>query len=199
VREALLDAAVRLISARGRSVGLREIARAAGTTPAMVAYYFGDKQGLHEAMLERVFERLLAEVRNLARHPAPDGRPLERFAELYVDTFAAAPWVPRVLLGEVLFGEPRLLRRFVERYARPLAGVVPRLVEAEIQSGHLRADLDPRLALISLLSMCAFPFVAQPVLEPALGLRLDAPGRERLVRHVTRLFHEGARPREVEA
>ncbi len=195
VREALLEAAVRLFSARGRVVGIREIAREAGATTAMVAYYFGDKRGLYEAMLERVFERLFTQVRRLAASGPPGVRPLEQFVRLYVDTFASAPWVPRVLIGEVLFGDAKLRRRFIDRFARPISTVAPALVEREIESGRLRRDLDPRLALISLLSMCAFPFIAQPVFEPVLGLRLDGPGRERLVRHVLTLFDEGAAAR----
>jgi AcrR family transcriptional regulator len=199
VREALLEAAVRLFSSRGRSVGVREIARAAGTTTAMIAYYFGTKEGLYEAMLERVFVRLFGRVRELASHPprGADASAVERFVRLYVDTIAAEPWVPRVMIGEVLFGDAKLRRRFVERFARPLSEVAPRLVEAEIETGRLRADLDVRLALVSLIALCAFPFVAQPVFEPVFDLRLDAEGRERLIRHVTRLFLEGARPREA--
>ena len=35
----------------------------------MIAYYFGDKQGLYEAMFDAVFDRLLAQLRDLAAAP----------------------------------------------------------------------------------------------------------------------------------
>ena len=57
VRESLLVAAGRLTAERSLGeVSVREVARAAGVTPAMVHYYFGDKDGLHEAMLARALE-----------------------------------------------------------------------------------------------------------------------------------------------
>src|SRR3972149_7869691 len=64
VREALLEVAGELFSERGvNEVSLRELARAAGVTPAMVHYYFGDKQGLYEALLARALSPLVARVR----------------------------------------------------------------------------------------------------------------------------------------
>ena len=51
VRTRLLAAARELFARRGfDAVSTRELARAAGATPAMVHYYFGDKHGLFRAL-----------------------------------------------------------------------------------------------------------------------------------------------------
>src|SRR5688572_33401875 len=53
VRSALLEAARQRFLARGfAAVSIREVAAAAGATPAMIRYYFGDKLGLYRAMLD---------------------------------------------------------------------------------------------------------------------------------------------------
>ena len=61
-KAALLDAAVDLYSQLGPDgVSFREVARSAGFSHALVARYFGSKQGLMSA----VKERLAAEVRTV--------------------------------------------------------------------------------------------------------------------------------------
>ncbi|WP_375766147.1 TetR/AcrR family transcriptional regulator [Archangium gephyra] len=54
-RTALLDAAQTLFSTRGfANTGVREVAELAGANPALVIRYFGSKEGLFRATLERV-------------------------------------------------------------------------------------------------------------------------------------------------
>jgi TetR/AcrR family transcriptional regulator len=55
-REAILDAAERLFSDRGfEGVSLQEIASDAGLSRGAPSYFFGSKDSLYEAVLERVF------------------------------------------------------------------------------------------------------------------------------------------------
>lgn len=194
VRERLLDVAIRLFVERGYTeVGVREIARSARATPGMIAYYFGDKVGLYEAAFDRVFERLIAEIQSLAADPPKDVDPIEAFLALYVRTIARAPWIPQFILREVATRDGPLRRRFVERYGRRIGAVAPQLFAREVQSGHLRRDLDPVLTLVSVLALCVFPFVAAPVMAPVLGLKVDADFAERLIAHNARLLREGVR------
>jgi AcrR family transcriptional regulator len=197
VRARLLEVATRLFSERGfAEVGIREIARAARVTPGMIAYYFGDKVGLSEAILDTVFEKLLEEVRAIAAETPSDVEPIAAFVHAYIRTVARAPWIPQFIVREVATRDGPLRARFVERFGRRAAEIVPAIVAGEIRAGRLRADLDPRLAVVSLVGMCIFPFVAAPVMAPVLGLEIDAGFPERLIAHTERLFLDGARPRE---
>ena len=79
VRRRLVEAASSLFADRGyRGTSVRQIAQAAEVTPAMVGYYFGDKLGLLEAVLDSVFEHLLEGIQDLANHSPEDGSPIER-------------------------------------------------------------------------------------------------------------------------
>ena len=94
-REALIDAARDEFAAHGfAATSLRRVAQAARVTPALANYYFGDKAGLLEAVLEG---RVAPIVRELGTAVAAAG------------TDPRAPWWRR------------LLSRFVE--VRPSAGV----------------------------------------------------------------------------
>jgi TetR/AcrR family transcriptional regulator len=199
VRRRLVGVARELFATRGfGEVGIREIARAAEVTPGMISYYFGDKQGLYEAMLGSVFEELLTRVRELSAQPETGTRALEGLIRLYAATIASQPWVPALLLREIVTGDSEARARFIARFASRVATLLPQLVQAEIGSGALREDLDPRLAVLSIFGMCVFPYLAHPVAGKVLGYELDAAFSERLIAHTTRLFFDGARPRPEE-
>jgi AcrR family transcriptional regulator len=194
VRRRLVAVARELFAKRGfGAVGIREIASVAGVTPGMISYYFGDKLGLYEAMLGSVFEEMLGRVRELAARPADGTGPLAALIRMYIATIAGQPWVPALLLREIVTGDSAARARFIERFATRAAALIPGLVAAEVASGELRADLDPKLAVLSLFGMCIFPFLAAPLAGKVLGYELDAAFSERLTEHTTRLFFDGAR------
>ena len=196
VRRRLVAVARELFAKRGfGEVGIREIARAADVTPGMISYYFDDKLGLYEAMLGSVFEEMLARVRELAAEHAHGTRPIEALIRLYIATISSQPWVPALVLREIVTGDSAARARFIERFASRAAALIPGIVAAEVASGELRADLDPKLAVLSLLGMSIFPFLAHPLAGKVLGYELDAAFSERLIEHTTRLFFDGARAR----
>jgi TetR/AcrR family transcriptional regulator len=195
-QDKLLDAASRLFAERGvGQVSLRTVAAEAGVTPAMVHYYFGSKEGLYDAMIERTFDRVLVAVRSLAARPADGSRPRERLAavlEVIVGSFAAEPWVPMLVVREVLSEGGRFRERFIESYASQMAELLPGLFRQEIEQGQFRSDLDPRLAFLSFMGMTLMPFVARPVAERALGIDYDEEFLRGFAEHTSRLFVEGA-------
>jgi AcrR family transcriptional regulator len=198
VRAGLISAATELFTQRGfDGVGVRDVAHAAGVTPAMVSYYFGDKQGLYVAMVESVFQRLLDRVSALAQRAADEqGDPLSSFVRLHITTLAEEPWVPPLILREVLGGAGPLRERFIEDFARRMATTILGLLHEGIDSGRLRADLDPRLAMLSLMGLCVFPFLSHPVSGRVLGIQLDDEFRDRLIEHTVELFSRGVRAGE---
>jgi AcrR family transcriptional regulator len=197
VRGDLLDAAGAAFGARGfAAVSLRDVAKRAGTSAALVHYYFGDKDGLFAALLEDALASVLARVRSgLAARAASGAAPasLGVFFDVAQDALGATPWIPQLVVREVLSEGAPFRERFIESYAIPLSRLLRSALRDEVAAGRLRADLDVELAFSSLLALAAFPFIAQPVLEPVLGIRYDAAFRARLAAHTKRLFLEGAR------
>jgi len=197
VRADLLAAAAAGFGARGfTSVSLRDLAKRAGTTAAMVHYYFGDKDGLLAALLEDALARVLARVRSGLAARAASGAAtatLDVFFDVAQDALGAAPWIPQLVLREVLSEGAPFRERFIESYAVPMSRLLRSALRGEVAAGRLRADLDTELAFSSLVALAAFPFIAQPVLERVLGVPYDAAFRARLASHTKRLFLEGAR------
>ncbi|MEZ5650512.1 MAG: TetR family transcriptional regulator [Burkholderiaceae bacterium] len=190
----MLASAARLFSAHGAaSVSLRRIAADAAVAPTLVAYHFGDKEGLLNAVLDVAFERLLAVIERAMQRP--EDALIPGFVPAYLAALARDPWIAPLMVREVLSHDGGGRRRFIERFGRRVAELVPPALAEEAAKGRLRADLDPRLTLLSLVGMCAFPFIAEPVLGPVFGYRIDPAFADRLAAHTTDIFINGARSR----
>jgi AcrR family transcriptional regulator len=192
VRGELLAAARELFLGRSyRDVSVRELAAAAGVNPAMVSYYFGDKQGLYAAMLREVVGPLVARIDAMLAAPEEQPPDLAGFLREYMRAAAAHPWLPRLILRDVLAPGGGFRDRFVRDFAGLAAPKAALLAGRSGRGGAMRADLDPRLTVISMLSLGLWPFLAMPVLEKALGFRPDEAGVDRLIEHTVRLFRAG--------
>ena len=194
VRAALLQHARTLFLKHGfAEVSTRRLAAAAGTTPAMIHYYFGDKLGLYRAMLEEAMAPLLQTLQHMEQSATPPD--LEALMTQYMRMLAQNRWLPAMIVKEVLGEGGQLREQFIERWASRLAPAFVAVLQRERECGRLRAEVDPKLAAVSALGLCIFPFVSLPITSRVLGLSVDGAGLERLAQHTTQLFRHGVAAR----
>ena len=191
IRAALLEAAEKLFLKHGfERVTARQIAAAAGTTPAMIHYYFSNKLGLFQAMLDSAIaplrERLA--VLLLQRDGALD---IPSLIAMHMRTVATHSWIPLFILNEVLVEKGRFRATFIREIASRHLPLVVELLERGRVAGAFRQDLNPKLTALSLLSLCMFPFLTRPVSSVALGLKYEGEELEQLIEHTARLFLGG--------
>src|SRR5688572_2452391 len=199
VRQRLVEAAIALAHERGfQAISVRQIASAAGVTPGMIAYYFGGKRGLYEAMIDATYERLVARMRALLERPDADGDPIARLVDLQISTLADTPWLPPLLAREVLARESPLREFMAERLAKGPGALVPLMLRREMEAGRIRDDLDPLLLMLSIFGMGMVPYLMYPVAGPALGYQLDESFRDRMIAHVRALLARGLAPAEAD-
>lgn len=192
-RERLIEAAANHFSRQGFAASsLRAIAREAEVTPAMVAYYFGDKEGLLQAVLETALERLVEAIREALAGVAAEAA-VPGFIRAYLGVINAHPWIPRILVQEVIARDSPLRQVFARRLAADVLPLVPPVLERAVATGELRGDLNARFALLSLVGMCVFPYIAEPVLGPLLGYRADAEFGRAFTEHTVDLAMGGLR------
>ena len=177
-RRAILDAAEELFSSRGYdAASLGEIGRRAGVSSALPAYFFGGKDGLYHAVLERLLAEREARLGPLAAGAAEllertgELRPaLEALIEGYIDFLRERPALVRLMAREALDGGRRLgpgprhsvaLAEGLERFVRSLP---PRP----------GAQVDPEQLLITTVALCFFPIEHNETMLAAMGL--DAGG-----------------------
>ena len=194
VRGQLLLAARELFTRLGfDAVSTRQLAAAAETTPAMIHYYFDDKHGLYRALLEEVIPPVLADLE--ARTSELD-KPLTvaDFMAAYLGMFRSNPWLPPLVFREMQAGGEKFRRHFVERFASRARHVLGTALEADRRAGRVRSDLDSSLALVSVMALCVFPFLARPMMERMLDLDFEGEFIARWSAYASGLFYRGAQP-----
>jgi len=194
VRQQLLAAARGLFAQQGYdAISIRKVAEAAQVNPAMIHYYFGSKQGLYEAMLADTFAPLIERLGTVLAS-ADDADALGNFFKLYMHTLGANPWMPPLILREVVAEGGRLRGWFIQQFASKGGGMLTRLIEREQAAGRIRADADPSFTALSMVSLAVFPFVAMPVTREVFGMRVKTDYLDRLITHTQRVFLQGVAP-----
>jgi AcrR family transcriptional regulator len=192
VRDSLLGTARSLFLTRGfASVTIRQIAAAAGSSPATIHYHFGDKLGLYRAMLDDAMGPVVEALQRLGSDARGSEVDVAGIIGLYSRTLATNPWVPALILQEVLTEGGQFREEFTARFAGRVAPMLVERLRRGQAAGTVRSDVDPRLAALSAISLTVFPFLALPVARRVLGLSVEGEALDRLVAHTTRVLLEG--------
>jgi AcrR family transcriptional regulator len=195
VRQALLAAGRTLFLRYGyRAVSSRQIAAAAGANTAMIRYYFGGKAGLYREMLDGVLRGLRERIDALQSSSAPAD--VSEIVEGAQRLYAGNPWIAGFVLREVLTPEAPMRSMFVREIGSRIVPLVERVVAREIEAGRLARNLDPKLVMLSMVSLAVFPFLAFQVTSRVFGVQLDDAYVESLGRHTRALLAHGFKAAE---
>ena len=164
-RAVALDAALACFVRQGiAATSLRDIARVAGVTPALLHYYFGDRQQLLAAVVsERVMPAFLSVRERLAQAGDDVSDIVAAFVCGVTDAIARHPWWPQLWVREVLCEGGALRDLLVQRIAPDIARLLAGRFAAAQAAGRLNADLDPRLLLPTLVGLTMFPAAGAPI------------------------------------
>ena len=105
--------------------------------------------------------------------------------------WATNPWLPGLIIREVLSPDGPLRSMFVREFPERMVPLVEKVVRAGIERGQLRADLDPRLTVLSMISLGLLPFLALPVTSKVFGVRPDEEFLQRLIQHTSEVLVRG--------
>ena len=192
MRERLLESARELFLRYGyRAVSSRQIGAAAGVNFAMIRYYFGGKPGLYREILRGLLPAQLNEFEAWAE---TGGAALPEILANLVRMWAANPWVAGFVLREVLVPGGPMRTMFLREFPERLAPLVERVVQAQMRRGTLRADLDPKLVVLSMVSLGIFPFLAFALTSRVFGVRHDEEFVSRFLAHTQALLAHGVAP-----
>lgn len=145
-------------------VTLREVAKRAGVQPGLVNYYFGGKDGLFRAVVSAVAGEMLERIQAaVASEGSPEDR-VREFVRGMAQATTAAPYAPRLMVEQVLFGDEAVVEEFVTSFARPNLAAMLALLDAGQESGRFR-PVDPRFTIPAMVGACIFFFLSSPVVR----------------------------------
>lgn len=190
-RSSVLDAALACFVRQGiGATSLRDIAREAGVTPALLHYYFGDKPQLQAAVVEERVMPVMAMLREPLQQAGDNVAALIAGFVGGVGKIAIAhPWLPPLWVREVLC-EGGALRDVMFQRVGP---VIPQMMAARFAAaqarGEIQSGLDPRLLMVSLVGLTLFPIAGAPIWRQLF--EADDLDIETLRRHTLALLDRG--------
>ena len=194
----IIQAATDVFLEKGKDgARMQEIAQKANINKALLHYYFRSKDKLYETVFrERVF-RFLDELFSSVPETDDIETVLKEFTANYIDLISTHPELVRFILWEVRQGGQYMGDALKDIFAKHGFTKFPFLekVQNAINAGTIR-PLDPLHLIISVIGVCVYPFIAQPLLENAIpGVQVTSPAfLQKRKEEIFKLIWEGIQP-----
>jgi TetR/AcrR family transcriptional regulator len=188
-RERLLDAALALISERGvAATSIAQIAERAGVTPAMVHYYFKNRELLLDAL---VAERLMRVILSVWGPIDAVDDPFDAVEGLVRRVAVVArewPHIPALWLREIISDGGQLRERVLPYLPTDKLMRLNTLIARGQQEGRVNPALDVRYMFMSVIGLIMMPLAVSAVFGRVTGQQVDV---DTLVEHAVTLLRGG--------
>ena len=184
----ILAAAIREFADKGLD-GARvdEIARRSGVNKHMLYHYFGNKEQLFTAVLERLYETIRNRQSDLSIRGMEPEQGMRRLVEFTGQVWMETPDFLRLLSSENLH-EARHVRqsgKIVQKY-NPLLETISELLDRGVKKGVFRKGIDPVDLYISISALTAHYVSNRHTFEAIFQTDLLTPKRwQQRLRHAT--------------
>ena len=155
-RERILRAAIKEFARQGyRGARVERIVKQARVNLRMIYHYFGGKEPLYIASLDRVYSEMRHAEQALELGTIPPGTAMEKFIAFAFDHLASHPDFIGLVMSENQLGA-RYLRRskVIPSLTSPLLAVIKDLLARGGKEGVFRKSVDPVQFYVTLHALC---------------------------------------------
>jgi AcrR family transcriptional regulator len=189
VREQLIFHARELfVSQPYNKVSTRLIADNAKVNIAMIRYYFGNKEGLFEAMFKETISPVVSQFQlALVNNSEQD---LVDFMRAYYQAMIKVPAFPKLILRimEADNEQQANLQQIIFGILQPMQD---KLFAPDMSHALFKKGVDPSKARLSMMSLMVFPFLAPKKMLDFHNIELNEAFLTDLLDHNIRLLTEG--------
>ncbi len=144
-REKLIETASQIMREGDTiDISFSELSIRSGLNSALVKYYFGNKDGLLEAILDRDMTKIVEEVGMLIKKDMPPEDKLRHHIGAVIDTYYEFPYLNRLAMRLIRELPPEGARKIADKYLKPLSEAYGIFVGEGIKSGAFR-EMNPDL------------------------------------------------------
>ena len=186
-RARILAAAIAEFASRGvKGASMDAIAARTDTTRALINYYFGSKEKLYLAVLERVYADIRDAENELELDHLPPVESIRRIVEFTYDYYVAHEYFVRLVVAENQ-AKGRHMKRFpaLRTINRPIVDMLGRVIARGQADGEFRHDVDPIDVHMAIAALGMFNVTNQytfgTLFQREMGAKGDVVGRCRLV------------------
>jgi len=158
-REKILDATTELLAGSClHSISIRDIANAAGVNSALISYYFGSKEQLYEAVIQYQFDAYKAQVAGAFKNKGDVRKNLQKACNAIVAFHATNPcWL--TLYFRELTNPSSCYAKIILPCIADASRRATAMVQAGIDQGIFRPDINPRFVVQSFVGMLNYCFM----------------------------------------
>jgi len=174
VEQLIKNTAKRIFFTEGKlHATTQDIADAAGINRASIHYYYRSRKQL----FDKVFEEAMVEFHTkLAGVVEQDNLPFRVLTENVVDFLLKKsmehPFLELFLVAE-LNTNPEMKHPLLPDQARERRKMLRQYITGEVAAGTMK-PIEPEHFIVTLMSLCSFPFMAKPIVMNALELSEEA-------------------------
>lgn len=173
-KEDILIAAEEAFSEKGiYGTRVDEIAKAAKINKRMIYEYFGNKEGLYKAVLERSYSKLRDMELEMLSKDTPAVEAVSGIVRLYFEFLSTNPSYVNLIMWENLNKGNYIKELDFHKIKHPAFDMMKKILRKGIQEGIFRDDLDDDQLIISLLTFTFSYFSNKYTLSNMLDIQLD--------------------------
>jgi AcrR family transcriptional regulator len=197
-RDALLDAAADLMNdGQTLDISLSEIAAKAQLNSALVKYYFGSKQGLMLALIERAVLVPMADLEHLAQSNMTATEKLRIHTAGLINIYFRHRYLNKLLFILLSESDPEESQKISDRLVKPAADAQKAILEQGVREGVFR-PIDPMLFYFTIIGACDQLFTASFALKSVFDYgEIDEDIKRRFINHTVEILLRGLRADEV--
>lgn len=142
---------------------MQNIADSAGINKAMLHYYFRSKDKLFEHIFDKKVSIMFPQMENLFETKDNFIDIISTFIEKYLELLIENPFLPLFVVSTINKVDNK---EFIEKLPTKFIAKLIERYYTDLQLNKVR-ELNPFQFVISVFSMCAFPFMAKPMILKA--------------------------------
>jgi TetR/AcrR family transcriptional regulator len=171
--EKILSAARQVFIEKGLAgARMQDIADRAEINKAMLHYYFKNKEMLFEVIFRETAGKLFPHFEKLMESDLNFFDKIRSIVSSYIEMIIQNPYLPLFVMNEMNKNPQIGLKNFFEAQKPGFVKKFRESIEESVKNGLIQ-PINPIHLIMNMFSMCAFPFIAKPMISMLTGIEDD--------------------------